>query len=145
MTVSLPMIQLEIPVERDSDFIDIGSRHRNSNLPNEHENIHNDVPDLIKSTQRSRRPGVHSRSSSDSVTVDVLDDINASSSSSDSEHKSELESEASRESTADDSCSSNRSDEILRELNNHLNKAMSDGVQPHWIYKINEDDEDTWC
>ncbi|XP_057298022.1 voltage-dependent L-type calcium channel subunit alpha-1S-like isoform X2 [Hydractinia symbiolongicarpus] len=145
VTVSLPMIQLEIPVERDSDFIDIGSRHRNSNLPNEHENIHNDVPDLIKSTQRSRRPGVHSRSSSDSVTVDVLDDINASSSSSDSEHKSELESEASRESTADDSCSSNRSEEILRELNNHLNKAMSDGVQPHWIYKINEDDEDTWC
>ena len=163
VTVSLPMIQLEIPIERGSEFIDIG---RNENKEQESPGTPDMVPDLLKSIKLPNRNTNHCRSSSEIVPDE------ANSASSDSDH-SRTDSDNSEKNTNCNlsneylSSSSNMSNitinnignnintesvpsesanrEILLELNNNLKKAINEGRKPHWIYKINEHDEDTWC
>ena len=36
-------------------------------------------------------------------------------------------------------------DKILKELNNHLSKALSEGNHPQWLCEIKGHDDDTWC
>ena len=157
------MIQLEIPVERSSEFIDIG---RNDNIEQENPGTPDMVPDLLKSIKLPNRNTNYCRSSSEIVS----DETNSTSS--DSDH-SRTDSDNSEKNTNCNlsnehlSSSSNMSNitinnsnnnnntesvpsgsanrEILLELNNNLKKAINEGRKPHWIYKINERDENTWC
>ena len=77
--VSLPMIKLEIPVDRDDEFIDIGNGG-DSNRPNRHNITNNNsdstddaVPDLIRSLQRTSRPSSETRSSGDEGGANTVD------------------------------------------------------------------------
>jgi len=170
VTVSLPMIQLQIPVESDSDFLDLATSNRTQTLSPDDSN----VPDILKSINLSpRSPNnnnniFNNNNNSFSFTQMTSSDHNSDASSSSStesevantcsdhdkishpnspdkdsintqDNNRQNETNTSSNSAAD----SNR--EILLELNNHINKAMHDGMQPHWIYKINENEEDTWC
>ena len=155
------MIQLQIPVERNSEFIDIG---RNDDVINNQDNNISQppdlVPDLLKSIKIPNRR--LSRSSSDTISEETHSNSNSSS---ESEH-SRTDSDISEKSSANninnnEPCASNNNNntgsppnnnnsnnknrELLLELNTHLSKAINEGRKPHWIYKINENDEDTWC
>ena len=160
------MIQLEIPVEGSSEFIDIG---RNDNIEQENPGTPDMVPDLLKSIKLPNRNTNHCRSSSEIVS----DEANSTSSDSD---QSRADSDNSEKITScnlanehlssstnmsnitinniGNSCNNNNTEsvpsdsanrEILLELNNNLKKAINEGRKPHWIYKVNGHDEDTWC
>uniref|UniRef100_A0A7M5WIZ7 Voltage-dependent calcium channel alpha-1 subunit IQ domain-containing protein n=2 Tax=Clytia hemisphaerica TaxID=252671 RepID=A0A7M5WIZ7_9CNID len=158
--VSLPMIKLEIPVDRDNDFLDIGTSSSSTNN-NNNENIRNnnggnpmdlpenDIPDLLKSLQRTSRSSSEARSSSDerspvasSPLGEYAQDARTDGSPKDERREQEscFTDDDSTELATEGEC-----EEILKELNNHLNKALSEGVQPQWLYEIKENEGDTWC
>ena len=143
VTVSLPMIQLEIPVERDSRFMDFCNRVRQPSMSeqnNSDSESNDNVPDLIKSVQKQPARaggGNHSRTSSD-----VNSEPETGNDTSDSDPEVQSNPNTAGQQSGEDTENDNR--EILRELNNQL-KVMSTGMHPHWIYQIHENEEDTWC
>lgn len=152
-------------MDRDSDFLDFSAPSTNNSNSNNNNSSHNgdnsrnnnimenndsEVPDLIKSVQRSTpRTSPVEESPPLSMTVtqqqqgdegdgggdcvefalrDRRDDYREQDSFSESESIDEM-----------------KEDAILKELNNHLSKALSEGNHPQWLYEIKEHEDNTWC
>lgn len=147
--VSLPMIKLEIPVDEDSNFMDLGTdqginNNRNNIRNRSYSNLEpsdNMMPDLLKSLRETSLPST--QISGDHLSSDESMSSPASVRSDRSCHSEGYSTAHGADELSDSDEPCNR--DILRELNDQLNKAISDGVQPTWLYKIKEDEGDTWC
>lgn len=164
--VSLPMIKLEISMDHDSDFLDFGTSSTNNSNNSSHigDNIHSnnlnnnvmenndsEVPDLIKSLQRStpRTSPVEENPPSAMMITQNQDDEGGGGG---AENHVELDLRDRQEDYRDqesfsesESIDEMKEDAILKELNNHLSKALSEGNHPQWLYEIKEQENDTWC
>ncbi|XP_065654096.1 voltage-dependent L-type calcium channel subunit alpha-1D isoform X2 [Hydra vulgaris] len=143
-TVSLPLIKLEIPYDEDDQFIDI---HTNNHRPlsntdfkvSSHEES---IPDLIQSTRRPLR--TLSRSEQSISPSEEFDNFKHSENDNKATRKRLLRKTTSIHSDVENHSSDNK---LFCEYNEQVNRQipLDHGVQPHWIYKINENEEDTWC
>ena len=171
--VSLPMIKLEISMDRDSDFLDFsasstnnnnsnnnnnnsshnGDNIRNNNVNNNNNNImennEGEIPDLIKSLQRStpRTSPVEENPPLPMMMTQHQDDEGGGGGDGDEfDLRDRRDDYREQDSFSDtESIDEMKEDAILKELNNHLSKALSEGNHPQWLYEIKEHEDDTWC
>ena len=142
VTVSLPMIRLEIPVDQDSNFLDLTSQHRPlCNTDSFRRTPDSQVPDLIRSTQETL-----SNRSPQSV-VESVSEPESSGSGSDNEpsHRHSNSHSENDASPGEAPAGAGANDDLMRALDSHIKKAINEGRPPYCIYNINENDDDTWC